>query len=73
MGIPKACRERLARAERIWLFLDYDGTLADFAPTPEHVLPDPALIALLGELVRQPWLRVAVVSGRRLGHVQKLV
>jgi trehalose-phosphatase len=57
----------------MWLFLDYDGTLADFAPTPEHVLPDPALIALLGELVRQPWLRVAVVSGRRLGHVQKLV
>jgi trehalose 6-phosphate phosphatase len=73
VGIPKACRERLARAESVWLFLDYDGTLADFAPTPEHVYPDPALIDLLGELVRQPWLRVAVVSGRRLGHVQKLV
>jgi trehalose-phosphatase len=73
VGLSESCRERLAQAERVWLFLDYDGTLADFAPTPEHVLPDPALIDLLGELVRQPWLRVAVVSGRRLGHVQKLV
>ncbi len=73
MGLPEACRERLARAERVWLFLDYDGTLADFAPTPEHVLPDPGLIDLLTELATQPWLRMAVVSGRRLAHVQKLV
>ena len=33
--------ERLAQAERLWLFLDYDDTLADFAPTPEHVNSDP--------------------------------
>lgn len=64
---------RLARAERLWLFLDYDGTLADFAPTPEHVNPDPALVDLIGRLARHPRFRVAVVSGRRLSHVQKLV
>jgi trehalose 6-phosphate phosphatase len=73
VALPESCQARLAQAERVWLFLDYDGTLADFAPTPEHVLPDPALIDLLNRLVRQPWLRIAVVSGRRLGHVQKLV
>jgi trehalose 6-phosphate phosphatase len=73
MVLPEPCQARLDGADRVWLFLDYDGTLAEFAPTPEHVLPDPALIDLLGELARQPWLRVAVVSGRRLGHVQKLV
>mgnify|MGYP001822039908 FL=1 len=65
--------ERLARAERIRLFLDYDGTLAEFAPTPEHVHPDPELVDLIGRLARNPRFRVAVVSGRRLGHVQKLV
>jgi trehalose 6-phosphate phosphatase len=64
---------RLRQAERIWLFLDYDGTLADFAPTPEHVLPDPELVALITRLARHPQLRVAVVSGRRLSHVQRLV
>ena len=73
MVLPEPCQARLDGADRVWLFLDYDGTLADFAPTPEHVLPVPALIDLLKELVRQPRLRVAVVSGRRLGHVQKLV
>jgi trehalose 6-phosphate phosphatase len=72
-GIPEPFQDRLARADRIWLFLDYDGTLADFAPTPDHVQPDPAVVELLASLVRQPRLRVAVVSGRRLSHVQALV
>ena len=70
---PHSVQERLAQAERIQLFLDYDGTLADFAPTPEHVNPDPELVALISRLARHPRFRVAVVSGRRLGHVQKLV
>ena len=39
--------ERLGQAERLWLFLDYDDTLADFAPTPEHVYPDADLVALI--------------------------
>jgi trehalose 6-phosphate phosphatase len=63
----------VAGAERLRLFLDYDGTLADFAPTPEHVLPDPELIALLDRLAGQPRLRLAIVSGRRLSHIQRLV
>jgi len=65
--------ERLAQAERLWLFLDYDGTLADFAPTPEHVNPDPQLIGLLTKLARHPRIRMAVISGRRLSHVEALV
>lgn len=65
--------ESLARARRLWLFLDYDGTLADFAPTPEHVSPNPVIIALLTRLVRHPRIRVAVISGRRLSHVETLV
>jgi trehalose 6-phosphate phosphatase len=72
-SFPSELQERLAHAERLRLFLDYDGTLADFAPTPEHVAPDPELVGLLSRLVQQPRLRLAVVSGRRLGHVQRLV
>lgn len=65
--------QRLVRADHLWLFLDYDGTLADFAPTPEHVNPDPELVDLLLRLAQQPRLRLAVISGRRLSHVQHLV
>jgi len=71
--MPTRVQARLAQAEYLWLFLDYDGTLADFAPTPEHVYPDPELIGLIARLVEHPRFRVAVVSGRRLRHVRELV
>ncbi len=66
-------RRKIDAAARLWLFLDYDGTLADFAPTPDDIYPDAGLIDLLTALVRQPRLRVAVVSGRRLAHIRQLV
>jgi trehalose 6-phosphate phosphatase len=72
-GTSQAVAQRVAAAERVWLFLDYDGTLAGFAPTPDHVQSDPEVELLLRQLAQQPHLRVAVVSGRRLEHVQALV
>lgn len=65
--------QRLARAEGVRLFLDYDGTLADFAPTPDHVDPDPELIDLLAKLAQDPRFHISVVSGRRLSHVRSLL
>jgi trehalose 6-phosphate phosphatase len=68
-----ALAERLAGAARLWLFLDYDGTLADFAPTPEDVAPDPALADLVARLAKQPRLRVTIISGRPLEDIRRLV
>jgi trehalose 6-phosphate phosphatase len=65
--------ERIAQAARLWLFLDYDGTLADFAPTPDHVNARPEIVDLITILAEHPRIRVAVVSGRRLSHVEALV
>jgi len=65
--------DRLAQAERLWLFLDYDGTLADFAPNPDVAEPDPEVVALLARLAAHPRIRVSLISGRRLAHVQTLV
>jgi len=65
--------ERMAQAGRLWLFLDYDGTLADFAPTPDHVNARPEIVNLITILAEHPRIRVAVVSGRRLSHVEALV
>jgi trehalose 6-phosphate phosphatase len=63
----------LHTSQKIWLFLDYDGTLASFAPTPDHIIPDPELIETITQLYNRPELRVSVISGRRLSHIQKLL
>jgi trehalose-phosphatase len=57
----------------LWLFLDYDGTLADFAPTPEPIEPQPEVINLLERLAHKPGVRITVLSGRRLHHVRLLL
>jgi trehalose 6-phosphate phosphatase len=70
---PEQINERVARAERLWLFLDYDGTLADLASTPAHVTPDPEVVDLVSRMAQEARIQVAVVSGRRLSHLQILV
>jgi trehalose 6-phosphate phosphatase len=64
---------RIRAAKRIWWFLDYDGTLADFAPNPDVILPNAALITLAKQLANQPQMRVTIISGRRLAHIEQLV
>jgi trehalose 6-phosphate phosphatase len=66
-------RQKIGRARHVWLFLDYDGTLADFAPTPEDIIPDPSLIALIKKLAGLNNTRVTIISGRRLAHIQALL
>ena len=63
----------IREAQRLWLFLDYDGTLADFAPTPDYVQQQSEVVALLNALTRHPDVRVTVISGRRLGQIEQLV
>jgi len=57
--------DRLRRAERLVLLLDYDGTLVPFAPAPDLAAPDRALKKLLADLAARPGVSVHVVSGRR--------
>lgn len=71
--IPADVERCIQDAERLRLFLDYDGTLAEFAPTPEHVEPQPEVVQLLVALAQNPTVRVTVISGRRLRHVEELV
>jgi trehalose 6-phosphate phosphatase len=65
--------EIAVEAHRLWLFLDYDGTLDDFAPTPDEILPNDRVIDLLERLKEAPAVRLAVVSGRRLAHIEELL
>jgi trehalose-phosphatase len=63
----------LAETEKFWLFLDYDGTLAEFAATPDIIKQDSKLIDLVRRLADNPKCRLAIISGRRLGHIQRLM
>lgn len=54
------------------LFLDFDGTLAPIAATPDGVVVDGDLIALLGELRDVLQGRLAIVSGRSIVTLRDL-
>jgi len=55
------------------LFLDLDGTLAPIAARPQDVRPDPRRTRLLERLVAALDGRVAVVSGRTLADVDRIL
>lgn len=48
------------------VFLDFDGTLVDIAPTPDAIEVDDALKSLLNTLLQRHGGAVAIVSGRNL-------
>ena len=56
--------QRIAAAPSVFCFLDYDGTLARLAPTPDAATPLPDAAAILQALAVTPRTQVALVSGR---------
>ena len=59
--------------ERAALFLDLDGTLAEIAPRPDDVQPEPRRTALLTAARDALKGRLAVVSGRAVADLERLV
>ena len=62
-ALQQAATEARARGP-LTLFLDYDGTLVEFAARPELAVPDPALLENLRLLAEEPGIDVHIVSGR---------
>ena len=59
---PAPCRD--------WaLFLDFDGTLVDFAPRPDQVRPAPDLVPTLVGAAEALGRALAVVTGRRIVEI----
>ena len=69
---PKVA-ERIRRSRHLLLLLDYDGTLAPIAPSPEQATLPPATKRLLQKLSRSPTVTVALISGRALAELRQLV
>lgn len=59
--------------DRIALFLDFDGTLIDLAPRPEDVTVPPDLPVLLARLHVALGGALAIVSGRPIASVDRLL
>ncbi|WP_091735374.1 trehalose-phosphatase [Phenylobacterium immobile] len=57
----------------IALFLDLDGTLAPIAPRPQDVAPEADLTARLERLEQALGGRLAVISGRTLADVDRIL
>ena len=51
-------------AQKRLIFLDYDGTLVPFTPTPEAAKPDESLLQLLKNLTADPQNDTIIISGR---------
>ncbi len=56
--------EEFLKAKKAIFFLDYDGTLVDFAKRPEEAVPSQEVVELLEALSRIEKLHPVMVSGR---------
>lgn len=63
----------LLAAPNCALFLDFDGTLVDIAPRPELVVVEPGMLASLAALQSRLGGRVAVVSGRPVAEIDRML
>lgn len=64
---------RLRAAYHLALMLDYDGTLRPIALRPQDGLPGPELLGLLRRLNRRPRTALAIVSGRPLKDLTRMI
>lgn len=66
-------KRQIASAERLFVFLDYDGTLAPIAEHPSKARLSARTRRLLKEFTHQPGICVALVSGRSLRDLKQMV
>ena len=72
-GVPARLWKMVVLAPHRLLMLDYDGTLAPFVADRQAALPLPRTLQLVRRIASQPNTSVAIVSGRPLQEVERLV
>ncbi|MFW5999579.1 MAG: trehalose-phosphatase [Halanaerobiaceae bacterium] len=64
---------RIREAGHLFLFLDYDGTLAPFHDNPRQAAPLPGIPSLLTSLAVREEYTVSLISGRSLEDLKQMV
>ncbi len=65
--------EKRLREKYIFIFLDYDGTLAPIAARPDKAILPRKTKTLLADLSRARFFKVAVISGRSLKDIKRRI
>ncbi len=65
--------EKISTADQLSLFLDYDGTLTPIAGTPQQALMPQETRDILQTLSKISRFHLAIISGRAMKDLQKLV
>jgi trehalose-phosphatase len=65
--------KQLLKDRRLFIFLDYDGTLAPIVEKPAYAVIPKQTKDLLRELSKSPRFRIAVISGRSLKDISRMV
>ncbi|MDP2924407.1 MAG: trehalose-phosphatase [Candidatus Omnitrophota bacterium] len=65
-------KERIKR-NRPFIFLDYDGTLTPIVETPQKAILPEETKEILIRLSRRPKCKLAIISGRALKDIKKLI
>lgn len=72
-GVPPRLWELVSRARRRLLMLDYDGTLAPFRVVRSEARPLPRSMELVRRILTGTRTSVAIVSGRPVNEVERLI
>jgi trehalose-phosphatase len=73
LDLPGPLQTRLARARHRLLALDFDGTLAPYAKDPREARALPQALAALTRLAARAGTTVAIVSGRPIPNLTRVV
>ncbi|MFH1854136.1 MAG: trehalose-phosphatase [Candidatus Omnitrophota bacterium] len=64
---------KIKNSRQVFLFLDYDGTLTPIVSRPQLARLSPSLKKIIKNLNTHPRLNIAIISGRSLQDVKKMV
>lgn len=64
---------KIQNSPHIFLFLDYDGTLTPIVKRPEHAKFPRSVKNSIDKLIRDPRFAIAIISGRSLKNIKKIV
>jgi len=65
--------KKFRHASKRLILLDYDGTLVNFAPTPEEALPTQRVVDILAKLCTCPGTRVVIITGRSRTGIEAMI